>query len=170
MNTITANGTAHATVPRWTPSAVRASEWVLALERPFPLVLAAVQSLRREKVLLRQAEGSRTNLVTWARALAEEVAAEQSAGVVFFCGDPGLVVCVANKVEPIRAVAVQTVGQAALAGLSLRPNFVAVEMPGRTYYESLQILRTFATTQPVCPQELVALLDSHGGCTCASAK
>ena len=62
-------------------------------------------------------------------------------GGVVFCHDPGLVCCVANKVPGLRAAAVTTVAQAARATLTLGANLLAVEMPGRTYFEMRQILR-----------------------------
>ena len=57
-----------------------------------------------------------------------------------FCADPGLVCCVANKVNGVRAAAVLTVFQAARATLTLGANLLAVEMPGRTIFEVRQIM------------------------------
>ena len=99
----------------------------------------------------------------WARTLAECVGRGDCRGGVVFCEDPGLVCCVANKVAGLRAVAVSTIGQAARATLTLNANLLAVEMPGRTYFEVRQILRTLCVSARACPDAIACTLRELDG-------
>jgi hypothetical protein len=134
-------------------------------DRPHVLVECAVQALRREGLALRELPKAGESLpCRWARALAECVARGECAGGVVFCEDPGLVCCVANKVPGLRAVAVTTVSQAARATLTLAANLLAVEMPGRTFFEVRQILRTLCGAPQTCPDGVACTLrelESH---------
>jgi ribose 5-phosphate isomerase RpiB len=83
---------------------------------------------------------------------------------VLFCHDPGLVCCVANKLPGLRAAAVLTVAQAARATLQLGANLVAVEMPGRTFFEVRQILRTVCLSPAIaCPAGVACTLQELDG-------
>jgi ribose 5-phosphate isomerase RpiB len=121
-----------------------ASRWALALEKPSPLIATAVESLRREALALRQMAGpGLTPLCQWAKAIASGIVGGDYSGGVVFTSDPGLVCCVANKLPGIRAAAANDVFQAAKATLNLAANLLAVEMPGRTFYEVKSILAEF---------------------------
>ena len=140
--------------------------WGYAQERPLPLVSSAVQALEREGLALRQLPAeSGAEPCRWAKAVAECVGRGECRGGVVFCADPGLVCCVANKVKGLRAVGVTTVLQAARATLALGANLIAVEVPGRTFFEVRQILRTLCQAgEPACPQGVsftLAELDGH---------
>jgi ribose 5-phosphate isomerase RpiB len=140
--------------------------WGYAQERPLPLVSSAVQSLEREGFSLRALPAeSTTELCRWAKVVAECVGRGECRGGVIFCADPGLVCCVANKVKGLRAVGVTTVLQAARATLALGANLIAVEVPGRTFFEVRQILRALCQAgAPACPAGLsqtLAELDGH---------
>ena len=84
-------------------------------------------------------------------------------GGVIFCGDPGLICCVANKTVGVRATAATTVSQAARATLTLGANLIAVEMPGRTFFEIRQILRTLCLTATACPADVACTLQELDG-------
>jgi ribose 5-phosphate isomerase RpiB len=100
----------------------------------------------------------------WARAVAEGIAGGECRGGILFCQDPGLVCCVANKVPGLRAVAIVSVAQATKATLTLGANLVAVEMPGRTFFEVRQILRTVcAVGAPACPAGAAGTLQELDG-------
>ena len=96
--------------------------------------------------------------------MAECVARGECVGGVVFCDDPALVCCVANKLPGLRAAAVTTVAQAARATLTLGANLLAVEAPGRTYFELRQMVRLLcapersARTAPACT---LRELDGH---------
>jgi hypothetical protein len=148
------------------PTPVAQVPWAYAQERPGPLVRSAVQALAREGILLRELPSDKDAMpCRWARAVAECVARGECRGGVVFCDDPGVVCCVANKLAGLRAVAVCTVGQAAKAARSLGSNLVAVDMPGRTFFEVRQILRTLCTVgEPACPPGVACTLvelDGH---------
>ena len=71
--------------------------------------------------------------------------------------------CVANKVPGLRAAAVTTVGQAARATRTLGANLLAVEMPGRTYFEVRQILRAVCANAAACPGGVAETLTELDG-------
>lgn len=147
------------------PEPVRA-RWGYAQERPHAMVQSAVQALRREGVTLKELEPAAGDAspCRWAKALAECVASGECHGGLVFCQDPGLLCCVANKVGGLRAVAVCTVAQAARAALTLSANLVAVEMPGRTFFEIRQMFRILC--QPgaaVCPDGVACTLRELDG-------
>jgi hypothetical protein len=142
-------------VTRWEPEKAEAprTAWGYARERPHPLITSAVQALERDGLALKElCPGGESAACRWAKAVAECVARGECRGGVVFCGDPGLVCCVANKLPGLRAAAAATVAQAARATLTLGANLLAVEMPGRTFFEVRQILRTLCECrEPACP-------------------
>jgi hypothetical protein len=142
-----------------------AVRWGYAQDRPQPGVQSAVQALRRDGLPLHELTATdATTPCGWARAVAECVARGDCRGGVLFCQDPGLVCCVSNKVAGLRAVAVVTAAQAARATLTLGANLLAVEMPGRTFFELRQILRTVcAAGDPVCPAGVACSLQELDG-------
>ena len=139
--------------------------WGIGQDRSYPMVRAAVQVLAREKHDLREWDCPPGDLgCQWAKAIAECLARGECKGGVLFCDDPGLVACVANKVSGLRAVPVTTVCQAARATLTLAANLLVVEMPGRTFFEIRQILRTLLSNGTRCPDGVactLAELDGH---------
>jgi hypothetical protein len=141
------------------------ASWGYAQERPHPLVASAVRAVEREGLALQELRTPSTDLpYRWARAVAECVIRGECQGGVIFCPDPGLVCCVANKLAGLRAIAVTTVAQAAGATLQLGANLVAVEMPGRTFFEVRQIFRTLCTAgQPRCPPGVACTLGELDG-------
>jgi ribose 5-phosphate isomerase RpiB len=139
--------------------------WVYGQDQPYPLVRSAVQALAREGIEVRDLSLSGGQLpCRWAKAVAECVTKGECAGGVVFCADPGLVCCVANKVPGLRAVAVASVSQAARATLTLAANLLAVEMPGRTFFEVRQVLRTLCAGSPAgCPDGVACTLQELDG-------
>jgi hypothetical protein len=138
--------------------------WGHAQDRPYPLVQSAVQALAREGLRWHQWPSLGDDLpCRWAKVAAECVARGECAGGVLFCADPGLVCCVANKVPGLRAVAVTTVAQAARATLALAANLLVVEMPGRTFFEVRQILRTLPGSSSCCPDGVACTLRELDG-------
>jgi ribose 5-phosphate isomerase RpiB len=146
------------------PAADRAT-WGCAQDRLYPLVRSALQALAREAVPVRELPGADEKLpCRWAKALAECIARGECCGGVVFCQDPGLVCCVVNKLPGLRGAAVATVSQAARATLSLGANLLAVEMPGRTFFEVRQILRNVcAAGRRSCPEGLACTLRELDG-------
>ncbi len=132
--------------------------WGYGQDRPYPAVESAVAGLRTEGLHLEEwAHPSVEGEGEWARRVAERVAG--ACGGVVFCQDPGLFCCVANKVPGVRAAAATAVAQARRATRNLGVNLLAVEMPGRTYFEVRQILRTVCRCpRPACPSGLGAVL------------
>jgi hypothetical protein len=135
--------------------------WGIAQDRPYPMVQMALQALARESAPVRELPACDGPGCDWAKSVAECVARGDCCGGVVFCEDPGLVCCVANKVPGLRAAAVGTVAQATRATRTLGVNLLAVEMPGRTYFEVRQILRTLS--QPVCPDDIATVLRGLDG-------
>jgi ribose 5-phosphate isomerase RpiB len=137
------------------------ARWGYAQERSHPLVQSAIRSLEREGVSLQELNlPDRSSACRWARAVAEWVAHGNGWGGVVFCDNAGLLCCVANKVAGLRAVAANTVSHAAQATRTLGANLVAVEMPGRTFFEVQQILRTVCSRAvPACPAGVACILE-----------
>jgi hypothetical protein len=130
--------------------------WLCINEVRDPLVTSALQALSRDGILLTEA------VVAPVARLASQVSA--GAGIVVVSGDPALLCCLANKHAGVRAAAVHSAAQAARARTSLGANLFVVEMPGRTFFELRQILRTIATSPPPpCPAALAATLKEIEG-------
>jgi hypothetical protein len=147
---------------RQMPAPAKAA-WGHAQDRPYPLVQSAVQSLARDGLILRQWPECSDLPCRWTKAAAECVARGECAGGVLFCSEAAVACCIANKVPGLRAVAVTTVVQAARATLALAANLVVVEMPGRTFFEIRQILRTLLTSAVSCPDGVACTLREMDG-------
>jgi ribose 5-phosphate isomerase RpiB len=141
-------------------SAAVSARWAFAQERPFAAVEAVVQAMRRELISFEDwGNCGRLSVARWAGQVAEQVVRQPDSGVVVFCEAPALVCCVANKVADIRAAGASTAAQALQATKDLGANLLAVEMPGRTFFEVRQILRTVSQAgRPACPRELADIL------------
>jgi hypothetical protein len=152
-------------VVRQAPTAAKQTPtWGHGQDRPYPLVQSALGSLAREGLALRQWPAAGDDLpCRWVKAVAECVARGECAGGVLFCTDPGLACCIANKVAGLRAVSVTTVAQAARATLALAANLLVVEMPGRTFFEIRQILRTLCSSTLSCPDGVACTLRELDG-------
>jgi len=137
-----------------------AGSWGWAEETPNGVVNAAVQALTREGTKF-VALSRIVDPIAWSRETADAIAATEIAGSVVFCGEPELVVCVANKVSGLRAAAVTGVRQATRARQKLGANLLAVEMPGRTMFEIRQILKQAVGS--VCPEPLARVLQELDG-------
>lgn len=149
---------AHAT-PASSPARPQAG---YAQDRPSSLVASAVRSLEREGVVLESLPSCNGPSSAWARSLAEWVARGDGGGVVF-CIDPGLVCCVANKIVGMRAVSVATAAQAARGLTNLGANLLAVEMPGRTFFDVRQILLGMCRSRAQCPENVADVLRELDG-------
>jgi hypothetical protein len=138
--------------------------WGVAQDRPYPEVAGVVQSLRRDGVEFHELPACTGGACSWSRSLAECVAQGECVGGVVFCQDAGLVCCVANKVAGLRAVPLASVPQATRACSSLSPNLVAIEMPGRTFYEIRQVLRCACLPEgKACPDGVATTLRELDG-------
>ena len=163
MQTLTLT-TGHATNGRLMPARrvtpFVASKWAYGQDRPFAMVGAAVQTLSRsgEAWDPLHAAGS---AIAWVATVAELVGRGEYDGIVLFCEDPAMAALIANKTPGVRAAAVSTVNQAARATLTIAANLLAVEMPGRTFFEIRHILHLLRESRLGCPAELAALLDER---------
>jgi ribose 5-phosphate isomerase RpiB len=141
-----------------------ADTWGVAKDRSYPPVAPAIIALVRDGLRVIELGCAATDLpCRWSQAVAACVARGDCRGGVVFCENPGLVCCVANKVAGLRAVSVSTIGQAARATLTLNANLLAVEMPGRTYFEVRQILRTLCNGGGACPDGVACTLRELDG-------
>jgi hypothetical protein len=135
-----------------------------ARDRPYPLVMPAVASLVREGFrLVEFTDVPADPACRWSHTVATCIARNDFAAGVVFCEDPGLVCCVANKVPGLRAAAVTTIDQATRAARTLQANLLAVEMPGRTYFEMRQILRILCGIAGNCPEVVAGTLRELDG-------
>jgi len=141
------------------------ARWGLAQERQHPYVTSAMQSLEREGVSFVKLQADRaTSAAPWARTVAECVSRGECKGGVVFCDDSSLVCCVANKLPGLRAAAAANSSEAARATSTLGANLVAVQMPGRTFFEIRQILQTLCRIgEPACPANVAHTLQELDG-------
>jgi ribose 5-phosphate isomerase RpiB len=146
-----------------TASADGKGAWGYAQEQPYALVASVIKSLAREGlnlVSLQPAAG--TELSAFAKAVADCVVRGECQGGVVFCSDPGLASCVANKTKGLRAAAAMNVNQAARALKSLGANFIAIEMPGPTFFEIRQMVRCLCKPSS-CPDQVARVLQELEG-------
>jgi len=141
-----------------------AGRWGYAQERPDAAVGAAIRALERDSIALIALEIAAKTPTAWVRAMAELVARAGTLGGIAFCGNPGLVCCVANKLAGVRAAAVATPAQAERARKTIAANLLAIESTERTFFEIRQIVRAIAGGSPVCcPAELANALKELDG-------
>src|SRR5207244_3646820 len=114
----------------------------------------AIRALERDGIALVTLDVGTRTPIAWARTIAELVARTECLGGIAFCADPGLVCCVANKLAGVRAVAVAGPTQAERARRTLAANLLAIESPGRTFFEIRQMMRAIVGSPSVCPAEL----------------
>jgi hypothetical protein len=145
------------------PAPKEQATWGFAQDRPYPTVAPALLTLAREGLCVVEMPCSSDQPCRWSQAIAQCVARGDCRGGVIFCEDPGLVCCVANKVPGLRAIAIATISQATRAALTLNANLLAVEMPGRTYFEIRQILRTMCLSARSCPDSVASILQELDG-------
>lgn len=145
---------------RWTAQHEAARiDWGCTHDAAHPLIDTALTALAREGVALQKLPACPADAVCkWAKEVADCVASGQCCGGVVFCRDPGLFCCIANKCHGLRAVPVTTVLQAANATRTVGANLLAVEMPGRTFFEIRQILRLACQGTPRCPDGVACVL------------
>ena len=162
---IRTNGIRVSREPVEAPLASKNARWGYAQDRPHAFVRSAVRALEREGASLKELNlQERSPPGRWARTVAECITRGECQGGVVFCEDAGLLCCVANKVPGLRAVVANTVAQAARATLTLGANLIAVEMPGRTFFEVRQIIRTcYAAPAPACPPGVACTLQELDG-------
>jgi hypothetical protein len=121
-------------------AAVDGKVWAVLSDRPSVLVRSAVEGLTRERLAVKEGPAAS------AREAAGRVARGEWAGAVIFTAEPELACCVANKVPGVRAVSVSSIGQMKRVAQTVVPNVVAVEMPGRTFFEVRQVIRECCLT------------------------
>jgi hypothetical protein len=161
-----ANGVRFSRQEKQTGAKENGAVWGYAEERPYEVVAGVLRSAERDGLRLKRLQASGNEASAWARALAECLARGDCRGGVVFCADPGLVCCVANKVKGLRAVAVANVVQTGRALSTLAANLLAVEMPGRTFFEIRQIVRglTVTTACPPAVEGVLRELENHAHC------
>lgn len=131
------------------------NRWFYAREKDYALIASVVQALEREGIALAILEGS-------PRKLAETLVGNYVGGIVF-SGDTATVVCIANKVAGVRAAVVGSVPQVTRAKKNLAANLYAIEIPGPTFFEVRQMLRTIVTGTTPCPDDLANTLKELDG-------
>ncbi|MBI2806911.1 MAG: hypothetical protein HYX68_18175 [Planctomycetes bacterium] len=131
--------------------------WIFAQEMADAIVTSAVRAIEREGIALTPLSNPA------ARALADAIIRHGHRGGIVFTGEPEAVCCIANKVAGIRAGAVITQAQVVRAQKSLGANLFAIEMPGRTFFELRQMLRTIVALEPKCHGAVATTLKELDG-------
>lgn len=126
-----------------------------AQEKPDPIVSGAIAALAREGITLAEWKPTGKDLAAWSWSLG--LLAKQGRGLVF-ASDAALVCCVAGKVAGVRPAMVLSVSQAARSLKVFAANLLAVEMPGRTFFEVKQIARLLAAGVASTPPHIAKVL------------
>lgn len=141
-----------------------ASAWGYWQEKPDSLVASAVAGLGREGLTVALLPAGGNSPAAAVRSVAAWLD-KKNHGSVLFGADAALLVLLANKVPGLRAAAVTSALHTARALTTVGANVLVVEMPGRTYFEVRQILRTAVSRgAPACPPELAKMvqeLEAH---------
>ncbi len=137
--------------------------WAFSQEWENGYVQGAINVLSREGIEFQEIPRGSKDTGNWAKELGTTITAGQCKGAAVFCREPGIFCCVANKIPGIRGVAIASVLQAAKATFELGANLIAVEIPGRTYYEIRSILNLVATGDSCCPAKLRMTLQELDG-------
>jgi hypothetical protein len=127
-------------------------------------VAAAARALALDGRKLRRIELASGPLPGQVRGLAKTVVAGDPQGICLFCEEPGIVACLANKTSGVRAANPASFAHLASLQKLLGPNFYAIGVPGRTYFELRQLLRRATDVAPACPESLrpaLTELDGH---------
>jgi ribose 5-phosphate isomerase RpiB len=141
----------------------KAASWIAALEREEPSVRAALAATARDGISVAASMVDSANRPAWYRSLGLAIREKQSTGCLVFCASAAEVVCAANRVAGLRAAAVATATQAKKALARIGANMLAVEMPGPTFFEVRQIVKTAAATTPACPDDVAKVLQELDG-------
>jgi hypothetical protein len=134
----------------------KAGSWCYTQEKADAMIHSAIQALDRDGITLMPLE------YEVPQKLAQAVIADQRGGIVF-CGDPGTVCCIVNKIAGVRAASAMNVAQVVRAKKNLGANLFAIEMPGRTFFELRQMLKTIVTSSTVCPDDIANVLKELDG-------
>jgi hypothetical protein len=152
----------------WRTEAVHkkaAQSWSIAIERGNAAAMAVCKALSRDgrgPELLESPE--KLSPPRWYRSLAQALSEAQVRGLLVFCSDAAVCVCVAGKATGVRPAVAVSPAQVARALITLGSNFVALETAGRTFYELRQMVRTVIDSgKPQAPPELALVLKEQDG-------
>lgn len=130
--------------------------WILAQETSDTIMTAALRSLERDGIAL--------SIVTDSpRAIAESLIKNAHRGAIVSTINAAIVCCIANKIAGVRAAAVSSVKHASQARKNLGANLFAIEMPGPTYFELRQMLKTIVAGPDPCPESVASTLKELDG-------
>ncbi len=131
--------------------------WGIAEETPSPLVAAAVKALMHEGRTLAAIVGRGI------RTIATNVSKGDPLGAVIVSDQPGLAVCIANKIPGVRAASISHATEVGLLIKTLGPNLFALTTTGRTFFELRQLLKAATASPPACPETLAKTLQELDG-------
>lgn len=138
-------------------------KWAFASEGRLPVALqTALAALGRDGLTPELLTNVPVATPQGIRGLAASILDGRFARVVIGTKEAALVVCLANKMNGIRAAAVDSVHQAENALRSIGVNLLVIDPTARTYFELRQILRLCATWSAACPMEFASQLEELG--------
>jgi hypothetical protein len=142
-----------------------ATGWALAVESQDTKALSVIRSFASEGRAHALLEGPDKNTRSrWYCSLAEQVSNGAARGVMVFCSDATVCICIAAKVPGVRPTVASSAAQTARVLLTLGCNFLAIETVGRTFFELRQITRTVCDSgKPEAPPEVATVLEELDG-------
>ena len=139
--------------------------WGVAVESNDGRALSVVRAFGGEGRNLTILEGpEKTSRSHWYGSLAEKVSSSSVRGLLVFCSDAAVCVCVAAKTPGVRPATAFSAAQAARVLITLGCNFMAIETTARTFFELRQITRTICDSgKPEAPPEVATILKELDG-------
>ena len=139
--------------------------WSVAVESNDTRALSVVRAFGGEGRSPTLFEGpEKTSRSQWYGSLAEKVSSANVRGLLVFCSDAAVCVCVAAKVPGVRPATAFSAAQAARVLITLGCNFMAIETTARTFFELRQITRTICDSgKPEAPPEVAPVLKELDG-------
>ena len=139
--------------------------WGVAVESNDARASSVVRAFGGEGKNLALFEGpEKKSRSLWYGSLAEKVSGASVRGLLVFCSDAAVCVCVAAKLPGVRPATAISAAQAARVLITLGCNFMAIETTGRTFFELRHITRTICDSgKPEAPPEVGAVLKELDG-------
>jgi hypothetical protein len=139
--------------------------WGLAVESNDVRALSVIRACGGEGRNLTLFEGpEKKTRSQWYGSLAEKVSSASIRGLLVFCSDAAVCVCVAAKAPGVRPAMAVSAARAARVLITLGCNFMAIETTGRTFFELRQIVQTICDSgKPEAPPEVAAVLKELDG-------
>jgi hypothetical protein len=122
------------------------------MQGDYPQALAAFRSV--DANLRRLPNCGPESPLVWAIRTAGYLVRGEVAGIVVFSGMPAVVTCVANKLPGVRGAVGSTAADTKQLLATLAMNWLAIGVPGPTYFEMRQMIHACRSSTMTCPADV----------------